>query len=101
MEQKKTFGETIKGLRKLHNLTLKQSSIKLGIDLSTLSKIEKNKRSPNKKLISKLAQLYKFPEKELIVSHLSDKVVYEISDQEFANDALKIAEQKINQINKE
>lgn len=98
MATNKSFGEILRNLREKRELTLKEVSFQLNIDNSTLGKIEKNKRSGNKELIEKIAKIYDVSEKKLLISFLSDKVVYEIADEEFANEALRVAEQKVNYI---
>ena len=93
--QKETFGEIIKKLRISNNLTLREIAELLKIDTSTLSKIEKNKRSANKELIKKIAQIFKFSEKELLINFLSDKVAYNLINEEFGQEILKVAEEKV------
>lgn len=90
-----TFGDKIRTLRVTNALTLREVSEKLGIDISTLGKIEKNNRSANKDLIKKIANLYKVEEKELLISFFSDKIIYEIAGEEFGEEALKVAEEKV------
>jgi len=90
-----TFGDKIRTLRETNGLTLREVSQKLGIDISTLGKIEKNNRSANKDLIKKIANFYKVEEKELLISFISDKIIYEIAGEEFGEDALKVAEVKV------
>jgi transcriptional regulator with XRE-family HTH domain len=90
-----SFGETIKILREERELTLREVSEYLKIDISLLGKIEKNNRKPNKKLIESLAKYFKVSVRELQIAFLSDKVVYEIRDEDFAHEVLKVAERKV------
>ena len=93
--QRETFGETIKKLRINNSFTLREIAELLEIDTSTLSKIEKNKRSANKELIKKLSQIFKFSEKELLINFLSYKVAYNLIEEEFGQEILKVAEEKV------
>ena len=65
---------------------------------STLSKIERNERKANPDLIDKLSKIFKADKKELHISFVSDKVVYELLDEESSIDILKVAEEKISYI---
>lgn len=95
MLDKRTFGEFIKDLRKDRKLTLKDVSGALEIDISTLGKIEKNQRFPNKELISKMSVFFQIDAKKLLINHLSDKVFYQVQNEEFAEEILQVAEAKV------
>lgn len=95
-----SFGETIKKHREEKQLPLRTVASFLDIDQAILSKMEHGKRKANKEQVIKLAEFFKTNEKELLVIWLSDRVVYEIKDEEFANDALKVAEKQINFLKK-
>lgn len=95
MNKKISFGEYIRKLRESRNLPLREVAEVLKIDVSTLSKIERNERSANKDMIEQLAALFSVNAKELQICFLSDKVVYEIVNEEFAIEALKVAERKV------
>ena len=86
----------MKKLREVKKLTLREVAEELGIDTSTLGKIEKNKRRPSKKLILKIAKFYDVSEKDLIIDFLSDAVAVQVMyDNEIAQDVLKVAEEKV------
>jgi transcriptional regulator with XRE-family HTH domain len=93
--EKRSFGTVIKDLREARNLTLKDVSSVLEIDLSTLGKIEKNQRFPNKELISKLSDFFNVDKKQLIINLISDKVVYQVENEEYAEEILRVAEAKV------
>ncbi|NAS13676.1 helix-turn-helix domain-containing protein [Poritiphilus flavus] len=95
MNNKKTFGETVKSLREVRRLTLKDVSSKLDIDISTLGKIEKNQRSASKELIAKISQFFNVDEKQLHIDFLSDKVAYQLEDERYATEVLRVAEAKV------
>jgi transcriptional regulator with XRE-family HTH domain len=99
MKLELTFGDTIKNLRKLHNLTLNEVADQLKISTSMLGRIEKNNRKPTKELIEKFSKLFNIKEKDLTVSFLSDNVAYNILDeQDYALEVLKAAEKKVKYV---
>ena len=74
-------------------MPLRKLAAHLDIDQSTLSKIETNQRQPTKEMIPTLAKVFKVDIKELKVKYLSEKILYEIRDEEHGLDALKLAEE--------
>jgi len=95
MNSKSTFGAAIRAMRKERNLPLRKVAAVLDIDPSTLSKIERNERSANKVMVLQLAELFEMDSDELLVSFLSDKVAYELLEEENSEEVLKVAEEKI------
>lgn len=95
MTQNETFGDTIRKLREECGLPLRKVAAHLDIDPSTLGKIERNERNANKEMVEKLAELFSVNSKPLLVSFLSDKVAYEIMDEDYTKDILKVAEEKV------
>lgn len=91
----KTFGETLRQLREENEMPLRKLAALLDIDQSTLSKIERNERKANADIISKLTKIFKIDKKPLQISFLSDKVAYELLDEEYGVEALQAAEDKI------
>lgn len=67
----------------------------LGVDQAVLSKIEKGKRKETKKQVELISNYFNVSIKELIINWLSDKIIYDIEDEEFGFEALKGAEQKV------
>ena len=53
-----TFGERIHDLRKEKNLTLKQLSDLTGLNVMTLSKIERDSHNPSCLTVGKLASIF-------------------------------------------
>ncbi|MBW8049941.1 MAG: helix-turn-helix transcriptional regulator [Cytophagales bacterium] len=98
MQKKETFGEYIRKLREESGLPIRKIAAELDIDPSTLSKIERNARSANKDLIKNIAKIFKVSEKELLLYYYSDKIVYELRDEDIGIEALKVAEQRIKYI---
>lgn len=95
-----TLGETIKKFREEKQLPLRTVASYLDIDQAILSKMENSKRIATKEQVKKLAKFFDADEKELLVIWLSDRIIYEIKDEEYADDALKVAEKEIKYLTK-
>lgn len=95
MTVKESFGEHIKRLREEHQLPLRKVASVLDLDPSTLSKIERGERNANKEMLPLLAELFRENEKELSLILFSDKVAYQLMEEENPNEILKVAEEKI------
>lgn len=89
------LGETIRKLREEKGLPLRTVSAYLDIDQAILSKIERGQRNASREQVIKLADFFKVKEDDLLVFWLSDKLVYELADEEIALKALKVAEEKV------
>ncbi len=92
------LGETIKKLRLEKNLPLRIASAHFDIDQAILSKIERGHRKASRDLVTKLADYYNVNQDGLMVTWLSDNIVYEIKEEELALEALQLAEKKIKYI---
>jgi transcriptional regulator with XRE-family HTH domain len=92
---KESFGKHIRKLREDYGLPLRKVAAVLDIDPSTLSKIERGERSANKEMIPVLAELFKEEPEILGLILLSDKVAYDLMQEENPNEILKVAEEKI------
>ena len=90
-----TLGEKLRQLRELNELPLRKVAALIDIDVAILSKMERGERKFSKELIIRLADIYKVKPDELIVDFLSDKVIYELQDEELGIQALKIAEKEL------
>jgi len=95
MTIKESFGEYIRKLREDNGLPLRKVAAVLDIDPSTLSKIERGERSANKEMIPILAELFKENTEALGLILLSDKVAYDLLQEENPTEILKVAEEKI------
>lgn len=89
------LGETIRKLREEKGLPLRTVSAYLDIDQAILSKIERGQRNANREQVIMLANFFKVKEDDLLVFWLSDKLVYEVANEEIALKALKVAEEKV------
>ena len=96
MTVKESFGEHIKRLMEEHKLPLRKVASVLDLDPSTLSKIERGERTANKEMLPLLAKLFSKSEKELSIILFSDKVAYQLMDEENPNEIMKVAEEKIH-----
>lgn len=91
----KTFGETIRTSRESKGLFLRQVAAAMDIDQALISKFEKGDRKPSKEQVEKFAAFFGINKDELITIWLSDKIIYTIQGEKNAEQALKVAEQKI------
>ena len=95
-----SIGEQIRKLREDQGLPLRKVAAELDIDQSILSKIERGERKATKEQIIQIAKIFKVDEKELLINYLSDRVLYDLKDEDLATDALKVAEKKIKYMTK-
>ena len=90
-----SLGETIRKRREDKELPLRTVAAYLDIDQAILSKIERGQRNANREQVIKLAMFYNMNETDLLVSWLSDKLVYEVRNEDMALKALQVAEEKV------
>lgn len=90
-----TVGQIIRAKRESLGLLLRQVASYLDIDQAILSKIERNERKPTKDNIIKLAEILKLDKEDLLIQFMSEKIAYEIFDEDCASKVLKAAEQKV------
>jgi transcriptional regulator with XRE-family HTH domain len=96
--QMETVGQIIRTKRETLGLLLRQVSAYADIDQAILSKIERNERKPTKDLIIKIAEILQLDKQELLIQFMSDKIAFEIADEDCASRVLKVAEEKIEYI---
>ncbi len=84
-----TLGDIIRQQREKKGLPLRIVAGFLNIDQAILSKIERGQRKASKEQVLKLAEYFNVDKEELLVAWLSDKIVYELTDEEFADKELK------------
>ena len=95
-----SLGDTIRKLREDKELPLRTVAAFLDIDQAILSKIERGQRKPTREIVVKLAEYFKVKENDLLVAWLSDKLVYEVEDEDMALKALQVAEERVKYITK-
>lgn len=103
MSKKKltTFGERIRHLRKEQNLPQRKVAALLDIDTSLLAKYERNERQPSKEIIVKIAGIFKADSEDLITEALTDKIAYQILEEEADSKILRVAENKVEYLKKQ
>ena len=95
-----SIGEQIRKLREDQGLPLRKVAAELDIDQSILSKIERDERNASKEQIIQIAKIFNVDKKELLINYLSDRVLYDLKNEDLATDALKVAEKKIKYMTK-
>jgi len=100
MLKKQKFGDWIKEMRINNELPLRKVAAILDIDTSTLSKIEKGERHANKDMVKLLSVFFNQDYEEMLVGYLSDKIAYELLEEDCSKTVLKVAEEKINYFKK-
>lgn len=93
-----TIGEKLRHIREEKELPLRKVAALLDIDVAILSKMERGERRIKKEVVLKLADIYDYNADELLVSFLSDKILYEIQDEDLGMEALKVAEERAKYI---
>lgn len=90
-----TIGEKLRQLREENNLPLRKVAALIDIDVAILSKMERGERKLTKEIVLKLADTYKYNVDELLVLFLSERIMYEIQDEDLGEKALKVAEKRV------
>jgi len=92
----KEIGNLIRTLRLEKGYPLRKVAAFLDIDQAILSKMERGQRKIHKDQVIKLAKFFDYSEKEMMVIYLSDRILYEIGDSQYAKNALEVAEGKLD-----
>jgi len=90
-----TLGLKFRAMREQAGLLLRKASVAVDIDVAILSKMERGERKLTRDLVLKLAELYKADAGKVVIEFLSEKVLYEIQDEDFGLEALKVAEKEL------
>jgi len=90
-----TLGLKLRELREKAGFSLRKAAVAIDVDVAILSKMERGERKFSKELVLKLAELYKANSDKLIIDFLSEKVLYELKDEHFGLEALKVAEEQL------
>lgn len=90
-----SIGELIRRLRENKGKPLRKVAAYLDVDQAVLSKIERGKRKATKEQVVKLAKYFGEDEKKMLIVYLSDRILYEMQDENYAKEALKVAEERI------
>lgn len=73
-------------------MLLRHVSALLDIDIAILSKIERGARKASREQIEKLSEILELDKEQLIIQFLTEKILYEIKDEDLGLKALKVAE---------
>lgn len=95
MSTETTINEKLRQLREDKKLPLRIVSAYLDIDPTILSKIERDERMPTREQVKALSDFYKEHKNDIIIAWLSDKLAYEVQDEDLALEAMKVAEEKV------
>ncbi len=90
-----TLGQKLRELRGKAGFSLRKTAVAIDIDVAILSKMERGERKFTKNVVLKLAELYKADTNKLIIDFLSEKVLYQLEDEDFGLEALKVAEKQL------
>jgi transcriptional regulator with XRE-family HTH domain len=90
-----TIGEKLRYIREEKVLPLRKVAALLDIDVAILSKMERGERRITKDVVLKLASIYDYNSEELLINFLSDKILYEIQNEDLGVEALKVAEERV------
>ena len=90
-----TVGLKLRELREKAGFSLRKAAVAIDIDVAILSKLERGERKFSKDLVLKLAKLYKTNSDKLVIDFLSEKVLYDLEEEEFGLEALKVAEKQL------
>lgn len=91
----KTIGEILRESREKKRLLLRQVAALLDIDTAILSKVERGERRATREQIIRLADILELDKDELLIQYLSEKIAYDLVDENVASKTLKVAEQKV------
>jgi HTH-type transcriptional regulator, competence development regulator len=90
-----SIGKKLRQLREECELPLRKVAALIDIDVAILSKMERGERKLTKDIVLKLADIYSYSTDDLMILFLSDKIMYEIKDEDLGEKALKVAEERI------
>lgn len=91
----KRTGEILRESREKQGLFLRQVSALLNIDTAILSKVERGERKAIREQILKIADILGLNKDELLINYLSEKIAYQLIDEDVADKTLRVAEQKV------
>lgn len=95
MDINQTIGEILRENREKKGLLLRQVAAMLDIDTAILSKVERGERKATKEQILKIANILDLNEEELLIHYLSEKIAYELVDEDVASQTLRVAEERV------
>ena len=88
---KVSFGEKVRRRRKYRQITLRELAAAIAFDQSSLSKVERGEMVAPSRLIKPLAVALDSDYKDFQVSYLTDKLMQELSEEDYVLEALQQA----------
>lgn len=79
-------------------MPLRKIAALLDIDTSYYSKIERSEKKATKEQIHLLENFFEVEKNSLMIPFLSEKIYYEIAEEECADQVLKVAERQVKYI---
>ena len=95
MDELNSIGHTLKQIRENNGFQLQEVANKTCINYTSLSRIENGKRLPTKLQLQSLAKFYSYNENYLIKQLISDKIIYEVQNEDLGIEGFHLAEQKL------
>lgn len=95
-----TFGTSIRNKRLEKGLILREVAALVGIDQALISKYEKGERFPSRNQVMCFAEKLGLEAEQIIIAWLSDKVAKDLYKDELGEEALKVAEAKVQYLKK-
>lgn len=89
-------GKMLREQRQTKELSLRDVSLQLNLDIAIISKLERGERAFNKKLIMAFSNLYQLDVKHLLAMFYADKMLKDIDDDEIVLDAIRLAEESVH-----
>ena len=90
-----SLGKRFKQVREHKGLLIRQVAAVVETDQALISKIENGERTPTREQVIKLAGLYVLDVNEMLAIWLSEKIIKDYGNYEFAPEALRVAETQI------
>ena len=89
------FGDTIKSIRLKRQETLHQLSMGTDIDMTLLSKFERNVRFPTNDQLKRISKYLTIPEKELKSIVISSKIIKEYGINDTTYEAVQLVKEQL------
>lgn len=90
-----SIGEMIRRLRQEKGEPIRVLAAFLQIDQALMSKMERGLRIPTREQVENLAHYFGADRQMMLVAWLSDRIMHEIEGEDFAGEALQVAEEKV------
>jgi transcriptional regulator with XRE-family HTH domain len=94
------LGEKLKGLRETKGLLQRQIAAELQVDTAYISKLENNEKPISRTHLKKLAALLSYPEEELLILWLADKLYDIVKNETVGLKSIELIQSILNYENK-